>query len=103
MTKMEQLQSINLSANQITVFQLKSTSIHVLDVSQNMISQFPAIPSSIMDLKMSRNQLTEVPHDMQLPSLKNLDLSENKIEAVPKSLGGLKLKSELEIVFKRQQ
>lgn len=69
--------------------------MHILDLSQNKISQFPEIPSSVTDLKMSKNQLKDIPDDMQLPNLKSLDLSENQITAVPKSLGGLKLKSKL--------
>lgn len=42
---------------------------------------------------MSKNQLKDVPDDMHLPNLKNLDLSENEITGIPKSLGALKLKS----------
>lgn len=97
LTKMEQLATVNLSGNQLTSFNLKSTSIHVLDLSQNKISQFPEIPSSVMDLKMSKNQLMEIPNDLDLPNLKNLDLSDNQITAVPKSFGSLKLKSKLTV------
>lgn len=93
-SKLEQLSTINLSGNNLTNFNIKSSStLHILDLSQNHISQFPEIPSSVTDLKMSKNQLKEIPDDMLLPNLKNLDLSENQIVAVPKSLGALKLKS----------
>ena len=95
-SKMENLSSINLSGNEITSFVVKAPpSLHILDLSQNKLSQFPELPSSITDLKMSKNQLKDIPDDMQLPNLKNLDLSENQITGIPKSVGGLKLKSKL--------
>lgn len=76
------------------MFQLKAApSLHFLDLSQNKLSKFPEIPSSVTDLKISKNEIKDIPHDMQLPNLKNLDLSENQITAAPKSVGGLKLKS----------
>lgn len=93
-TKMEHLSTINLSSNEISSFQLKAPALlHLLDLSNNRISQFPEIPPSVTDLKMAKNQIVDIPHDMQLPNLKNLDLSDNQIAAIPKSLGGLKLKS----------
>lgn len=88
-----QLSTINLCGNEITTFQLKSPTLHILDLSNNKISQFPEIPSTVTDLKMSKNQLEEIPDDMHLPNLKNLDLSENSITGIPKSLSALKLKS----------
>lgn len=94
LSKATQLASVNLCGNQITSFQLKSSSVHILDLSNNKISQFPELPSSVTDLKMSKNQLGAIPDDMLLPHLKNLDLSENLIMGIPKSVGGLKLKSE---------
>lgn len=93
--KLEHLTTINLSLNQISSFSVKSSSLHVLDLAQNRISQFPEIPSTVTDLKMSKNQIKYIPEDMpiDLPNLKNLDLSENQITGIPKSLGALKLKS----------
>lgn len=88
-----QLSTINLCGNEIATFQLKSPTLHILDLSNNKISQFPEIPSTVTDLKMSKNQLGEIPDDMRLPNLKNLDLSENSITGIPKSLSALKLKS----------
>lgn len=99
--KMEHLATINLSGNQISNFSVKSKSVHSLDLSLNKISQFPEIPSSVTDLKMSKNQIKDIPDDMQLPHLKNLDLSENQITAIPKSLGSLKLKSKNLFIFER--
>lgn len=95
LSKLDQLASINLSINEISSFSVKSSSsLHILDLSQNKISQFSGIPSSVTDLKMSKNLLKEIPDDMQLPNLKNLDFSENQITGIPKTLGALKLKSE---------
>lgn len=100
LSKMDHLSTINLSCNEISSFSVKSSSsLHILDLSQNKISQFPEIPSSVTDLKMSKNQLKEIPDDMCLPNLKNLDMSENEITGIPKTLGGLKLKSK-SIFFK---
>lgn len=97
---MDHLSSINLSGNEITSFSVKAQpSLHILDLSKNKISQFPDLPSSITDLKMSKNQLKDIPDDMQLQNLKNLDLSENQITGIPKSVGGLKLKSKLNNEF----
>lgn len=50
-----------------------------------------------MDLKIGKNELIEIPHELDFPHLKNLDMSDNKIVALPKELGGLKLKGELRI------
>jgi Leucine-rich repeat (LRR) protein len=98
---MDQLSTVNLSSNQIANFQLKSTTLHILDLSNNKISQFPEIPATVTDLKMSKNQLKDIPDDMQLPNLKNLDMSENQITGIPKSLGALKLKSKLRVIQHR--
>lgn len=95
LTKLEHLATVNLSGNQIVSFNLKSSSVHVIDVSNNKISQFPEIPPCVMDLKMGKNQLKDIPDDLQLPSLKHLDLSDNQITGIPKSFGSLKLKSKL--------
>lgn len=90
---MDHLATINLSSNQIGSFIVKSSSLHVLDLSQNNISQFPEIPACVTDLKIAKNRLKEIPDDMKLPNIKNLDLSENEITGIPKTLGTLKLKS----------
>lgn len=89
---MNQLLTVNASNNKLSNFSLKA-SLHVLNLAQNEISQFPEIPSSVTDLNISKNKITEIPHNLQLPNLKNMDLSENQIVAVPKSFGSLKLKS----------
>lgn len=99
-TKMDQLLSVNLCNNLLTTFSLKAPMLHVLNLAQNSISQFPeVIPPSVTDLNISKNKMSELPHDLQLPNLKNLDLSENLLSAVPKNLGRLKLKSKFSNVI----
>lgn len=92
LTKLDHLTSLNLSCNQITTFDVKSNSLHVLDLSGNRIAQFPVIPPCVMDVKMSKNEIVEIPHDLNFPHLKNLDLSDNKVVEISKEFGGLKLK-----------
>lgn len=91
-TKLEHLATVNLSNNEINSFNLKSSSVHILDLSINKFVKFPEIPSCTMDLKLNKNEIAELPHEFDLPHLKNLDLSDNKIVEVPKELGSLKLK-----------
>lgn len=95
-TKATHLSTVNFSNNKIKSCVIKSTSIHILKLSMNLIEVFPALPNCIVDLNISKNLLTEIPDtiNIQLPNIKSLDLSENKIVAVPKSLSTLKLKGE---------
>lgn len=89
------LTTVNLSENQITSFNIKSSSIHVLNLSMNKLTKFPEnLPTSLTELNISKNQLTDIPENLDMPNLKVFDASENKIEAVPKSLAGIKIKSE---------
>lgn len=91
-TRLEHLATINLSNNEINSLTLKSNSVHVLDLSINKFTKFPEIPQCTMDLKLNKNEIDEIPHELDLPHLKNLDLSDNKVVEVPKELGSLKLK-----------
>lgn len=95
--KTTHLSTVNLSNNQISSCTIKSLSIHILNLSMNVLEHIPTLPSSIVDLNLSKNLVKDIPDTSikNLPNLKILDLSCNKIVTVPKSLGSMKLKSKL--------
>lgn len=94
-TKCGHLTTVNLSRNQLTSCTIKSASIHTLNLSLNKLENFPEVPNCVTDLNASKNKLKVIPEtiNQQLPNLKSLDLSENEITLVPKSLASIKLKS----------
>lgn len=87
------LKTVNLSENEISAFNMKSSSIHILNLSVNKLNKFPEnLPTSLTELNLSKNEITDIPEDIKLTNLKVFDASENKITAVPKSLAAIKLK-----------
>ena len=93
-TSLTHLTTVNLSDNGISSFNMKSSSIHILNLSINKLDKFPEnLPTSLTELNLSKNDITDIPEDTKLANLKIFDASENKITAVPKSLAGIKMKS----------
>ncbi|KAL7020870.1 hypothetical protein ACKWTF_011660 [Chironomus riparius] len=93
-TSLTHLTTVNLSDNGISSFNMKSSSIHILNLSVNKLGKFPEnLPISITELNLSKNEITDIPEDTKLANLKIFDASENKITAVPKSLAGIKMKT----------
>lgn len=96
LSSLTHLTTVNLSDNQISVFNMKSSSIHILNLSINKLDKFPEnLPASLTELNVSKNEIMDIPEDLKLTNLKVLDASENKITAVPKSLAAIKMKSKL--------
>ncbi|XP_070503560.1 leucine-rich repeat-containing protein 47-like [Chironomus tepperi] len=93
-TSLTQLTTVNLSDNEISAFNMKSSSIHILNLSVNKLEKFPEnLPTSLTELNLSKNEITDIPEDIKLTNLKFFDASENKITAVPKSLAAIKMKT----------
>ncbi|MDM8544702.1 leucine-rich repeat domain-containing protein [Desulfococcaceae bacterium HSG9] len=94
--QLTQLQSLNLSKNQLTglpesLGQL--TQLQLLNLSENQLTELPESLGQLTQLQLlnlSENQLTELPESLgQLTQLQSLNLSGNKLTALPESLGQL--------------
>lgn len=91
-TMLPHLANVNLFNNELTTFQVKTTSIKNLNLSKNKLTKFPELPNSLTELNISKNDITDIPEDL-CTSIKILDVSDNKISAVPKPFAAIKFKS----------
>lgn len=87
------LYSLNCSFNKLTTFPslLKNDWLTILDLSNNLLEDFPDVCSEKMchlaEIRLVSNNIKEIPHNINLlPSLKLLDVSENKIKEAPGEL-----------------
>uniref|UniRef100_A0A8D8QGL2 Toll-like receptor 13 n=1 Tax=Cacopsylla melanoneura TaxID=428564 RepID=A0A8D8QGL2_9HEMI len=92
------LEYVNISFNDIDMIYphtfTTTQNLYELDVSHNKISQVPVLPKAVEYLYASKNQIDNLPSpsspDLQLPTLKLLDISDNGIHRIPPaSMSGL--------------
>lgn len=88
-----ELEHVNLSFNSLAALHPATfrhlLNLYELDVSHNRLLEFvPGLPRGIEYLHMSDNQITGLPlqpsPDLDLPSLRLLDLADNRIQRLPK-------------------
>ena len=99
--QLTQLQSLNLSWNQLTALPEwlgQLTQLKSLDLHHNQLTVLPESLgqlTQLQSLKLYRNQLTTLPESLgQLTKLPSLDISDNQLTALPESLSQLtKLRS----------
>ncbi|XP_030753584.1 protein artichoke isoform X2 [Sitophilus oryzae] len=61
--------------------------LYELDISNNAITEFiPGLPHAIEYLHLQKNKIIVMPLNLDLPALKILDLTKNRIEFIPKGL-----------------
>ncbi|KAI9266055.1 hypothetical protein BY458DRAFT_513011 [Sporodiniella umbellata] len=98
------LKFIDLSFNEIKHLgpNTFTSSLKFLVLNDNQLkciesSVFDSLPSMLKALNLSNNAIKEIPEDlpMSLPSLKYLDIDQNNIKALPKTLGTWKKMKEL--------
>jgi internalin A len=95
LTHLTHLAAVNLSDNELSSFEIKSVTIRNLNLSKNKLEKLPQnLPVTLTEFYAAKNEITEIPGDFALPHLRILDLSENKITGVPKTLASIKFKSE---------
>jgi Leucine-rich repeat (LRR) protein len=75
------LKSLNVSFNQLTALPLLPESLEYFDCGRNRITKLPALPETITELDVNGNILTSLP---PLPSgLIDLDCYDNKLTSLP--------------------
>ncbi|WP_346292191.1 leucine-rich repeat domain-containing protein [Sphaerothrix gracilis] len=91
-----QLQSLDLSGNQLTELPeaiASLTQLQTLDLSANQLTELPETIASLTQLQtlnLSRNQLTELPEAIaSLTQLQTLDLSANQLTELPETIASL--------------
>ena len=88
---LRELQTLNVSKNQLTELIDPSAmiSIHILDVSHNCLAELPVgiccLQLSLLNtILANNNELVALPEDLvELPSLKLLDVTANKLSEIP--------------------
>jgi Leucine-rich repeat (LRR) protein len=91
---LKELQTLNASCNRMTTFVdlHDMVQLHILDLSHNCLQELPeGITSSELGLLgvvlVHHNQLESLPAELcELPSLKQLDISDNKLTQIPAEL-----------------
>ncbi|CAG9771960.1 unnamed protein product [Ceutorhynchus assimilis] len=87
------LENVNISGNNLATLHPATfrhlLALYELDISRNHLLEFaPGLPRGLEYLHLSDNDITVLPMaptpDLDMPALRLLDLSRNKIEALPK-------------------
>lgn len=98
------LYSLNCSFNKLSTFPslLKNDWLTILDLSNNALEDFPDVISESMchlaEIRLVSNNIKEIPHNINLlPSLKLLDVSENKIKEAPGELSDISKLKEINL------
>jgi adenylate cyclase len=87
------LEVLLTESNNVCIVNLSSSSLQQLILSKNRITQFSLMGSSpITELSLAYSKLTELPDRLfeNLLSLEKLDLSNNQLTKIPKSVGWLR-------------
>ena len=79
----ERLARLDLSGNKITGTLPSHEALRVLSLSECSLEAFPVLPPKLTHLDLSRNRITAMPADFTSPTLKCLDLSCNAITVLP--------------------
>ena len=94
--QLTQLQTLDLSANQLTVLPEwlgQLTQLQTLNLINNQLTALPESLGQLRELQtlnLTNNQLTALPESLgQLTQLQTLNLSRNQLTALPESLGQL--------------
>ncbi|CAL1170946.1 unnamed protein product [Cladocopium goreaui] len=99
MKRLENLQQLNVRKNLLSRLPSLGDSLLEVDASQNRLDTFPDLGprSQLRTLWLGGNQIPELPETVNCRSLVGLQLAQNMLQVLPKSLGTLRQLQHLDL------